>query len=92
MPILRLTDGEARLLLSVYDLWQHERLLLSSAMFSAGGRTGETIGLSVVLATNVSDREIERPSQFPADPIQGIKPRTAASVLATHLPHHDFGI
>ena len=28
MPILRLTDGEERLLLSVYDLWQHERLLL----------------------------------------------------------------
>ena len=29
MPILRLTDGEERLLLSVYDLWQHERLLMS---------------------------------------------------------------
>jgi hypothetical protein len=30
MPILRLTDGEERLLLSVYDLWQHERLLINS--------------------------------------------------------------
>ena len=29
MPILRLTDGEERLLLSVYDLWQHERLLVN---------------------------------------------------------------
>ena len=28
MPILLLTDGEERLLLSVYDLWQYERLLL----------------------------------------------------------------
>jgi hypothetical protein len=28
MPILWLTDGEERLLLSVYDLWQHERVLL----------------------------------------------------------------
>ena len=28
MSILRLTDGEERLLLSVYDLWQHERLLI----------------------------------------------------------------
>ena len=29
MPILRITDGEERLLLSVYDLWQHERLLIN---------------------------------------------------------------
>jgi hypothetical protein len=29
VPILRLTDGEERLLLSVYDLWQHERLLIN---------------------------------------------------------------
>lgn len=29
MPILRLTDGEERLLLSVYDLWQHKRVLMS---------------------------------------------------------------
>ena len=29
MPILRLTDGEERLLLSVYDLRQHERVLLN---------------------------------------------------------------
>jgi hypothetical protein len=29
VPILRLTDGEERLLLSVHDLWQHERLLMS---------------------------------------------------------------
>jgi len=28
VPILRLTDGEERLLLSVYDLWQHQRLLI----------------------------------------------------------------
>ena len=28
MPILRLAYGEERLLLSVYDLWQHKRLLL----------------------------------------------------------------
>ena len=28
MPILRFTHGEERLLLSVHDLWQHERLLL----------------------------------------------------------------
>ncbi len=28
MPILRLTDGKKRLLLSVYDLWQYERLFL----------------------------------------------------------------
>ena len=27
MPILPLTDGEERLLLSVYDLWQFERWL-----------------------------------------------------------------
>jgi hypothetical protein len=29
VPILRLTDGEERFLLSVYDLWQHERLLMN---------------------------------------------------------------
>lgn len=29
MSILRLTDGEERFLLSVYDLWQHERLLMN---------------------------------------------------------------
>ena len=29
MPILRLTDGAERFLLSVYDLWQHERLLIN---------------------------------------------------------------
>jgi len=28
MSILRLTDGEERLLLSVYDLWRHEWLLI----------------------------------------------------------------
>ena len=60
MPILRLTDGEERFLLSVYDLWQHERLLLGLAMFPASGRTGQIIGLGIVLATNVGDREIER--------------------------------
>ena len=32
MPILRLTDGEERLLLSVHDLWQHERVLLNSRL------------------------------------------------------------
>jgi ribonucleoside-diphosphate reductase alpha chain len=31
------------------------------AMFPATGRTGQIIGLDVVLATNVGDREIERP-------------------------------
>ncbi len=78
MPILRLTDGEERFLLSVYDLWQHERLLLRLAIFPASGRTGQTIGLGVVLARNVRDGEIERPGQFPAGPIQRIKPRTPA--------------
>jgi hypothetical protein len=68
VPILRLTDGEERFLLSVYDLWQHERLLLRLAIFPASGRTGQTIGLGIVLATNVGDGEIERPGQFPADP------------------------
>jgi hypothetical protein len=29
MPILRLPDGEERFLLSVYDLWQHERVLIN---------------------------------------------------------------
>src|SRR5450755_2533875 len=38
----------------------------------AGSRTGQTISLCVVLATNVGDREIERPGQLPTDPIQGI--------------------
>jgi hypothetical protein len=28
VSILRLTDGKERLLLSVHDLWQHERLLI----------------------------------------------------------------
>ena len=49
----------------------------------ARSRTGQTISLSVVLTTNVGDREIERPGQFPADPVQGIKPRAAAAVLTT---------
>jgi hypothetical protein len=59
---------------------------------AAGSRTGQTVSLSVVLTTNVGDREIERPGQFPADPVQGIKPRTAAAVLTTHLLDHYFGI
>ena len=92
MSILRLTDGEERLLLSVHDLWQHERLLLSLAMFPASGRTGQTISFGVVLAANVGDREIERPGQFSADPIQGIEPRAAAAVLAAHLLDHHLGI
>ncbi len=58
----------------------------------AGSRTGQTIGLSVVLSTNVEDREIERTRQFPADPIQGIEPRAAAAVLTAHLLDHYFGI
>src|ERR1035441_4901683 len=58
----------------------------------AGSRRGQIIGLSVVLTTNVGYREIERPRQFPADPIQGIEPRAAAVVLALHLPDHYFGI
>jgi single-strand DNA-binding protein len=29
VPILRVADGEERLLLSVYDLWQHERVLIN---------------------------------------------------------------
>ena len=28
MPILRVTDGEERILLSMHDLWRHERLLI----------------------------------------------------------------
>jgi len=58
----------------------------------AGSRTGQAIGLSVVLTTNVGDREIQRSGQFPADPIQGIEPRTAAVVLTAHLLDHYFGI
>ena len=58
----------------------------------AGSRTGETIGLSVALSRDVGDREIERPGQLPADPIQGIEPRAAAAVLTTHLLDHYFGI
>jgi hypothetical protein len=52
----------------------------------------QTIGFSVMIARNVGDREIERPGEFPANPIQGIEPRATATVLATHLPHHHFGI
>lgn len=32
MPILRLTDGEKRILLSLHGMWQHERLLLGEAL------------------------------------------------------------
>ena len=53
---------------------------------------GQTIGLEVVLSPDVGDREIERPGQFPADPIQGIEPRAAAAVLAPHLLDHYIGI
>src|SRR5437660_12265950 len=57
----------------------------------AGSRTGQTISLSVVLATNVRDREIEGPGQLPTGPIQRIESRTAATVLAAHLLDHYFG-
>ena len=70
-------------------VWPSNRGL---AKLPASGRAGQPIGLSVAVATNVGDREIERPGQFPADPIQGIKPRTAAAVLTTHLLDHYFGI
>ncbi|MGD1215629.1 MAG: hypothetical protein ABR861_11655 [Terriglobales bacterium] len=58
----------------------------------AGGRGGQTIGLNFVLTPDVRDREIERPGQFPADPIQGIKPRAVATVLAAHLLDHYFRV
>jgi len=58
----------------------------------AGGRTGQTVSLGVVLPANVGDREVERARQLPADPMQRIKPRTAATVLAAHLLDHDFRI
>jgi hypothetical protein len=58
----------------------------------AGSRTGQTIGLRVVLSPNMGDREIERPSQLAADPIQRIKPRAPAAILTTHLLDHYFGI
>src|SRR5208282_862772 len=58
----------------------------------AGSRTGQTIGHRVVLTTNMGYGEIERPGQFPADPMQGIEPRAAAPVFAPHLPDHYFGI
>src|SRR5260370_38203165 len=51
----------------------------------AGSRTGQAISLSVVLPTNVGDREIERPGQLRTDPIQGIDPRTAAVVRTARL-------
>src|SRR5260370_41053127 len=46
----------------------------------AGSRTGQAISLSVVLPTNVADRETKRPSQLPTDPTQGIEPRTTQGV------------
>ena len=61
-------------------------------MCVVGSRTGQTnrVRVNVVLLTNVGDREIERPGQFPTDSIQGIEPRAAASVFATHLLDHYF--
>ena len=73
----------------------HRLLVVASPLASlwvARSRTGQTISLCVVLATNVGDREIERPGQLPTDPIQGIESRTAATVLAAHLLDHYFGI
>lgn len=32
MPILRLTDGQKRLLLSLHGVWQHEWLLVAQAI------------------------------------------------------------
>src|SRR5258708_2479089 len=58
----------------------------------AGSRCGETIGLEGVLSRHMRDREIERPGQLPADPIQGVESRAAAAVLASHLLDHHFGI
>ena len=56
----------------------------------AGGRAGEMICLSVVLAAHVRDREDKRAGQFPADPVQGIEARAPAAILARHLADDHF--
>ena len=49
------------------------------AVMEAIRRTRGTIRLSVTLSRDVGDREIERPRQLPAGPIQGIEPRDCGS-------------
>src|SRR6266404_2266680 len=75
---------------SISGKLDYERDLNDLAKPLAGSRSGQAIGFSVVLTANVGYREIERSGQFPADPVQGIKPRAAAVVLATHLLDHYF--
>jgi len=40
----------------------------------------------------VGDRELERASQFSANPVQGIEARTATAILPGHLSYDNFRI
>src|ERR1700747_751223 len=52
MPILRLTDGQKRLLLSLHGVRRHKRLLLEEARWQAGWprRLLGSVELSAILA------------------------------------------
>jgi hypothetical protein len=58
----------------------------------AHGGVGQTVGLRVVLTRDVRDRKAEGAGQFAACPMEGVEARTAANVLPTHLPDHDFRV
>ena len=58
----------------------------------AGGRIGQAVGLSVILARHVVDGEAQGTGQFPANPVQRIQTRAAALVFASHLSNHYFRV
>ena len=68
------------------------RAVRGSRNSCAGSSVGQIVGLGVASSGHVADGKIKRTGQLAADPMQGIKTRTAAGVFASHLPHDHLGV
>src|SRR5271157_5244727 len=74
----------------------HRMGTVESLLFLGGAQphrvVGQFVGLAIVLAADVRDGKINRARQLAAGPIQGVKTRAAAGVLARHLLDHDLRV
>ena len=55
-------------------------------------RLRQVVGLDVILAGNMRDREFERARQFAASPMKRIQTRAAAGVFPRHLTNYNLRI
>src|SRR5579872_4695255 len=55
-------------------------------------RLRQPVRLGIDLTLHVRDEERQRPRQLLAGPMEGVKPRAAAGIFPSHLPHNDLGI